>query len=119
MGYGLYDAMKEEFEEVAILGRPAILTPERIDRHSVPRGYYKYELRNDKVFRDDPIEIALCVKVNHWGTIITRDEIKLPAGGTLKVRQDALKLGTGDCQSMAEFMKKHPPRTRPPVIHVR
>ena len=116
---GLYNAMKEDFEEVTILGKPAILTSVRIDRCSVPRGYYKYELFNSKVFPDSPIEIARSIIFNHWGTIIMRDAIKLPPSGTLKVRQDALVFDAGDCGSMKEFMEKFPPRARPPINYAR
>jgi len=119
MGYGLYDAMKAEFEEVTILGKPAILTDDRISRHSVPGGYFKYELCNTKFLSDDPIEIADVIQFNHWATIITRDEIKLPPEGTLYSKQDTLVFNTGDCQSMKEFMDKFPPRVRPPVEYER
>jgi hypothetical protein len=107
--------MKEEFEEVSILDKPAILTSVRIDRTTVPSGYYKYELCNDRLFRDDPIEIAQSVQFNHWGTIIMRDRIKLPPDGRLFVEQSALSFDTGDCQSMKEFMEKFPPKTKPPI----
>lgn len=109
----LYNAMKEEYEEITILGKPAILASVRIDKTTVPSGYYKYELCNDKVFKDDPIEIAKSVELNHWGTIIMRDRIRLPIEGSLFVKQDALRLNTGDCQSLGEFMSKYPARTKP------
>ena len=115
----MYNVMKEEFEEITILGKPAILTSVRIDRCTVPRGYYKYELCNDKVLRDAPIEIARCVIHNLWGTIITRDKIKLPPNGTLCVPQDALVFETGDCQSMKEFMTNYPPIISPPPSYER
>ena len=111
---GLYNAMKEEFEEVTFLGKQAILTPVRINETTVPNGYYKYEFCDIKVFEDDPIEIARSITHNHCGTIIMRDEIRLPAEGSIKVRQDALRLNTGDCQSMQEFMSKYPPLAKPP-----
>ena len=110
----LYNAMKEEFEEITILGKPAILACVRIDKTTVPSGYYKYELCNDQIFDDDPIEIAKSVNFNHWGTVIMRDRITLPIEGSLYVKQDALRLNTGDCQSMNEFIEKYPPRVKPP-----
>ena len=119
MGYALCNAMKEEYEEVTILGKPAILTSECIDRCSVPQGYYKYELCNDKLFKDDPIEIAVSVRFNHWGTIIMRDKLKLPPEGTLFAAQGALKFNTGECQSMKEFMRRYPPIAKPPVDYAR
>jgi len=111
--------MTEEFEEVRVLGKPAILTSERIAGDTIPQGYYMYELRNDRIFRDDPIELSRCVVFNHWGTVITRDEIRIPPGGTLYMKQGALEFDTGDCQGMKEYMDRYPPRVRPPVDHER
>jgi hypothetical protein len=110
MGYALYSAMTEDFEEITIRGKPAILTSECIDALTVPDGYFKYELSNSKVFRDDQIEIAKKVQFGHWATIIMRDEIDLPSDGVIYAPQDSLVLNTGDCQSMEEYMRKYPPR---------
>ncbi len=41
------NAMEESFEEVTIFGKPAIFTSLRIDRNTIPRGYYAYEIRHD------------------------------------------------------------------------
>jgi hypothetical protein len=114
-----HDAMKESFEEVAILGKPALFTCIRIDRSTVPRGYHLYEVRHDDERQGDAVQIARGILVNHWGTLITRDEIKLPPDKCLDIEPDDLNYGCGDCRNMRDFMKAYPPKTRPPKSHER
>lgn len=71
------DAMKEVFEEVAVLGKPMLFTPCRIERGTVPQGLYMYEVRHDDDCRGDPVQIAKWVMVNHWGTLISSTPIWL------------------------------------------
>lgn len=95
-----YNAMTEAFEEVTILGKPALFTALRIDRNSVPTGYHLYEVRHDDDGRGDPVQIAKGIMVNHWGTLIARDEIKLPPNGYLDIEPTDFAYGTGDCRTM-------------------
>ena len=41
-----YDASKQNYQEVTIMGKPALFTDFRIDRTTVPEGVYRYELRH-------------------------------------------------------------------------
>ena len=43
-----YNAMEETFTEVRVLGKPAFFHDLRIDRSTVPKGLYLYEVRHDK-----------------------------------------------------------------------
>jgi hypothetical protein len=102
-----YNALTEDFEEVTILDKPALFTPLRIDRSTVPHGYYLYEVRHDDDCSGDAVQIARNIYVNHWGSLITRDEIALP-DGFLDIEPEDLNYGTGDCRSMRDFMAKYP-----------
>lgn len=42
-----YDARKETFEEIEIFDTLALFSSERIQRESVPEGFYCYEVRHD------------------------------------------------------------------------
>ena len=42
-----YNAMEETFTEVRVLGKPALFHDLRIDRSTVPKGLYLYEVRYD------------------------------------------------------------------------
>ena len=49
------NAMKETFEEVTVLDHPMIFTCARIDRDTVPKGLYVYEVRHDDDQQGDPV----------------------------------------------------------------
>jgi len=105
----MYNAMKEEFEEIIILGKPAILSSERISRWSVPHGYHLYEIQRDDIAFGGAFQISSTLFGKLWGSIITLDKIDLPSDGCLKIKREALIYNTGDCGSMEEFMEKYPP----------
>ena len=114
-----FNAMEEDFEEVTIFDKPALFTSLRIGRNTVPRGYHLYEVRHDDDCQGDAVQLARGIMVNHWGSLITRDEIKLPADGYLDLNPEDLNYATGDCQSMKEFMEKYPPKAKPPKSYER
>lgn len=109
------DAMKEVFEEVTVLGKPMLFTPCRIDRNTVPKGLYMYEVRHDDDFRGDPVQIAKWVMVNHWGTLISGSPIRLDS---YKTENNAFRdidpekdWEYGDMSAtINEYMKRHPPK---------
>ena len=48
--------------------------------------------------------------VNHWGTILTREPIKLPPDGYLDIDPEKdWNYAGGDCRTVKEFMQKYPP----------
>ena len=114
-----YDASKEDFIEATIFGKPALFTSIRIIPFTVPRGYHLYEIRHDDDCQGDAVQIARNVIVNRWGSLITRDKLKLPADGYLDIEPEDLKYGTGDCRRMKDFTEKYPPRTKPPKSYER
>jgi hypothetical protein len=104
-----YDAMTEDFSEVTIFNKPALFTPSRINRDSVPDGYFLYEVRHDDDCQGDAVQIARMIIVNHWGSLITKDEIILPKDGFLDIEPEDINYGTGDCHKMKDFIRKYPP----------
>lgn len=42
-----YDAMTEDFEEITVFNKPALFTNIRIDKATVPKGLYMYEVRHN------------------------------------------------------------------------
>ena len=114
-----FSAMTERFEEVTILEKPALFTCLRIDRNTVPRGYHLYEVRHDDESQGEAVQLAKGIMVNHWGTLITRDGIKLPSEGFLDIAPEDLHYSTGSCRTMREFIDKYPTTTKPPKDHAR
>jgi len=109
--------MTETFDEVILFdNKPALFTNARIDRNTVPHGYYAYDLRHGD--RGNAVEIARFVGANHFGTVITRDPIKVPSDGQRMKSRD-LNFAGGDSRDMKSFMEKYPPIAKPPKSHER
>ena len=53
-----YDAKKAAYQEVTILGRPALFAECRIDNSTVPKGLYRYELRHGDENWGDPVSLS-------------------------------------------------------------
>ena len=104
-----FNAMEEHFTEIEVLGKPALFHDLRLDRGSIPKGLYLYEVRYDDLGRGDPVQIAKGIMVNHLGSIITREQIKLPPDGYLDIdpEEDWSYTG-GDCLTVKAFMEKYP-----------
>jgi hypothetical protein len=107
-----YNAMIESFEEVTIFNKPALFTPLRIDRCSIPNGFFLYEIRHDDDCQGDVVQIGRSIIVNHWGSLVTRDEITLPSDGFLDIEPEDINYSAGECRSMRDFIKKYPHNER-------
>ena len=114
MSYG-QNALAESYEEVTVLNRPMLFTNSRIDRASVPKGLYVYDVRHDDECQGIPVEIADFILVNHWGTLISSRPIKLDAHSVTGKKYRLIDEETewnyeGIASSLQEYMEKHPPR---------
>lgn len=70
-----FDVQQLPFEEIELFGKPMLFTNLRVNRATIPEGLYAYDIRHDDEGWGDPVEIASCIMVNHWGTVITDDRI--------------------------------------------
>lgn len=115
-----YNAMEENFEEIMVLGKPALFHDMRIDRNSVPKGLYLYEVRHDDASFGDPVQIAKGIMVNFFGCIITHEPIKLPEDGYLDIapEKDWDNAG-GNCHTVKEFQEKYMPEKKKEKEHER
>ena len=104
------NAMEEQYQEIRVLGKPALFHDMHLERDTVPRGLYLYEVRHDDDCIGDPVQIARGIMVNHYGSILTREPVKLPGSGYLDIDPERdWEFGGGDCRTVKEFMKKYPP----------
>lgn len=109
------DAMKEVFEEVTVLGKPMLFTCLRIDRSTVPKGLYLYEVRHDDDQRGDPVQIANWIMVNHWGTLISSEPLNLNSrkaanNAYLDIDPENDWNYEGVEATVKEYMEQHPPK---------
>ena len=107
------DAGKEKFEEIEVLGKPALFTDARIDRQTIPRGLHYYEVRGDDDGGFDPVQIGEGILVNHYGSILTRKPIKLDKDGYLDINPEKdFAYISGSHMTAKEFKKKYPLKKR-------
>ena len=100
------NASTEEFQHLELLGKYALFTNGRIDRSTVPRGWYCYDFRGSD---DDPGELRYIEKhvtVNHAGSILMPKKLELPASGRLDAR-DAFGFLDEGGMTLREFCELH------------
>ena len=72
------NARTEEFEHLELFDKPALFTNGRIDRTTMPEGWYAYDFRGSD---DDPGELYVIeekpVVVNHSGTVLMPEKLEL------------------------------------------
>jgi hypothetical protein len=97
------DVQKEALDEVELLGHMALFTELRVDKSTLPKDMYCYELRHgdDNSF---PATLEKNVTVNYFGAIILPEELELEAG-RLKVPYEEFSF-TGKRMKLKEFQKK-------------
>lgn len=99
------DATMELFEHVELFGKPALFTNSRVDVCTVPLGFSCYNLRGSD---NDPGRLAtleLYVGVNHAGTVLTPEPVKIPKTGYKRL-QDGLNF-LGDEITLKEFCAEY------------
>ena len=84
------NAMEQQYQEIRVLGKPALFHDMHLERDTVPRGLYLYEVRHDDDCIGDPVQIARGIMVNHYGSILTREPVKLPGSGYLDIDPEGL-----------------------------
>ena len=109
------NAMTESYEEVTVLDQPMLFTNSRIDRASVPKGLYVYDVQHDAECQGIPVQIADLILVNHWGTLISNSPIKLDThpvlGKKYRLIDDEKEWNyEGVASSLQAYMEKRPPR---------
>ena len=101
------DARNEEYEHVELFGKPALFTDSRISRFTVPRGWFCYDLRGSDYDPGKPIMVENHVIVNHAGSILTPNDLKLERKKDKRIRvRDGLNF-LGECLSLEQFCEEH------------
>ena len=123
MRFGI-DARKESFEEVTVLGVPMLFTAMHVDKSTVPKGLYLYEVRHDDEGRGEPVQLGNWILVNHWGTLISSQPVKLTQ---VPYRDNAYRdidpekdwKYEGVESTLRDYMKRHPPKKEKQREHER
>lgn len=72
------DYRTEHMQQVTVKGIPCEFNDMRIDRDTVPKGKYQYEVAGDDDSGWDPARVKAGVLVNFFGTLIS--DMPLPIG---------------------------------------
>ena len=75
-----------DYQYIEVLEKEGVFTPLRIERESLPEGFYKYSLREgeEALFSQVAGEVA----VNHAGDLITKEPLDLGTEGSKKLGED-------------------------------
>lgn len=99
------NAREEQYEHVELFGKPALYTSSRIDRATVPKGFYCYDLRGSDFDPGKPITLENWAIVNHAGTVVTAKPVTIPQNGAKRL-SDKLNF-LGECLTLAGFCVEH------------
>lgn len=98
--------LNASYEQIRLFGKKVLFTSERIRDSDLPKGIYKYEVRHDDECQGIMCEIAKRIFVNHWGTILSKEEINLGADGYRLIDEDKdVKGSTNNPLSLKQFIQ--------------
>ena len=72
-----YNYNEERFETVSVCGIKCLFNDARIERSTVPKGKYQYEIGGDDDSGGDPARVQYGVLVNFFGTLICDQPLPL------------------------------------------
>ena len=87
------DYRTEKFQKVSVCGIPCDFSDTRIDRSTVPKDRYQYEVADDDESQGEPSRVKLGIMVNFLGTLIS--DVPLPL-----INDNVLWLQEGDFEWM-------------------
>ena len=97
----------ELFEEAEIFDKPALFSNYRLDRATVPKNLYCYDLRGSDYDPGEPITVEQHVLVNYAGCVITAEKLEFSDGADyIRLGDDGLNF-LGEEMSVREFCTKH------------
>ena len=89
------DYKEEKFQKVSVCGILCDFSDMRIDRSTVPKERYQYEVADDDESQGNPVRAGYGIMVNFFGTLIS--DGPLPTG-----YDDVLWLYDGDFVNLQE-----------------
>ena len=109
------DARTERYEAVEILGIPGLFTTRRIDRATISKGLYAYDMQTSEQDWSQPCLLARHITVEHFGTVLTASPIPIPPSGYLDLSAgDFVEQGFAERMTLADFEAKWLPPADPP-----
>ena len=94
------------FEDIECLGKHMIFTTFRVDRSTVPKGIYIYDIMHDE--NAYACKIAPYVLVNHLGTVLSTEKVSFPSVDSQHIylgRNDFCYIGSGT--TLEKYLEEH------------
>lgn len=102
-----YNAFDESYEEIILFGQPVLFNPMRIAYDTLPKGMYRYEIRDDG--QGNMYQLGPRILVNHWGTILSNKPLKLDRDYFRYIDENTdVKRLDGKSVSIQEYLDKYP-----------
>ena len=99
----------EEYQQIEMLGKPALFTNARLTDADIPQGLYCYHLRHSDD-GDRFCSVEPKVGVNHGGSVITKEPIDFGEQGYISFTEDTEPNFTGGEQTLGEFLRSDTPQ---------
>ena len=111
-------AREEEYEAIELFGHMALFTNSRIDRDSVPEGFYCYDIRYSDFDDAVPATLEPFVYVNHMGTVLTKTDFDILKKDYTPMDEDSLNF-LGHSLTVDGYLEEWAPSSDPipRVIH--
>ena len=103
-------AAKVKYLAAEVLGTDALITREHIDRNTVPKGMYAYDVRTCKC--ENFFRLEKQALVNRLYTVIINVPIPMDADGHRCIPEERFTIGGDDEITLEEYMKLYPPKRR-------
>lgn len=81
------DYRAEKLQKVIVCGIPCDFSDMRIDRSTVPKGRYQYEVADDDESQGNPSRVKRSIMVNFFGTLISDVPLQLGCDGVLYLQE--------------------------------
>ncbi len=81
------DYKKEKFQKVSVCGILCDFSDMRIDRSTVPKERYQYEVADDDESQGNPVRVGYGIMVNFFGTLISDIPLPLTHDGVLWLQE--------------------------------
>lgn len=95
--------LNASYEVIKLFGKKVLFTSERIRDSDLPKGIYKYEVRHDDECQGIMCEIAKRIVVNHWGTVLSKEEIDLGSDGYRLIDEEKDVEYLDDLKSLSQY----------------
>ena len=105
------NANDETYAKGKFRGKDVLYTEKRILSASIPKGYYRYEIRHSDQNENKPVELARSIVVNFWGTMITNEPIQLDTRSSLIFRPKDVSYN-GAVQKLTDYTSSHAPKEK-------